>query len=119
MSFLKNADCEKLSYVKINFKDKEEEHSFANLKEGSDIFDWMQEHGYSDEMYELEYRHTFFSLVADFCHYILESFECAAKKKVAVAYALLRKPLRDNLYYIECKECGFKIESSSYIFDYE
>ena len=32
---------------------------------------------------------------------MLESFECAAKKKVAVAYALLRKPLRDNLHYIE------------------
>ena len=101
VSFLKYVDCEKLSSVKINFKNKEDEHSFADLKEGSDIFDWMEEHGYSDEMYELEYRHTFFSLVADFCHYMLESFECAAKKKVAVAYALLRKPLRDNLYYIE------------------
>lgn len=76
-------------------------HLSCNLKEDSDIFVWMQEHGYSVEMYELEYRHTFFSLVADFCHYMLESFECAAKKKVAVAYALLRKPLRDNLYYIE------------------
>ena len=101
VSLLKYADREKLSSVKINFKNKEEENNFANLKEGSYIFDWMQEHGYSDEMYELEYRHTFFSLVADFCHYMLESFECAAKKKVAVAYALLRKPLRDNLYYIE------------------
>ena len=101
VSFLKYVDCEKLSSVKINFKNKEDEHSFADLKEGSDIFDWMEEHGYSDEMYELEYRHTFFSLVADFCHYMLESFECAAKKKVAVACALLRKPLRDNLYYIE------------------
>lgn len=98
VSLLKYADREKLSSVRITFK--EEENSFINLKD-DDIFEWMREHGYSNEIYELEYRHTFFSLVADFCHYVLESFECAAKKKVAVAYALLRKPLRDNLFYIE------------------
>lgn len=100
VSLIKYTDSKKLSSVKINFKNKEK-NSFANLKEGSNIFDWMQEYGYNDEMYELAYRYTFFSLVVDFCHYMLESFECAAKKKVAVAYALLRKPLRDNLYYIE------------------
>lgn len=52
-------------------------------------------------MYEVYYRHTFFSLVADFCSYMLESINCAAKMKVAVSYALLRKPLKDTLGYIE------------------
>ena len=52
-------------------------------------------------MYAVYYRHTFFSLVADFCSYILESINCAAKMKVAISYALLRKPLKDNLGYIE------------------
>ena len=66
VSLIKYADRKKLSSVRIDFKNKEDENSFANLKEGNDIFDWMQEHGYSDAMYELEYRHTFFSLVADF-----------------------------------------------------
>lgn len=101
VNLLKYADCKKLASVKVKFRNAEDENSFAHLKEDSDVFDWMKENGYTDEMYEVEYRHTFFSLVADFCHYMLESFECAAKKKVAVAYALLRKPLRDNLYYIE------------------
>ena len=34
VSFLKYADREKLSSVKINFKNKKDEHSFADLKEG-------------------------------------------------------------------------------------
>lgn len=50
---------------------------------------------------EAYYRHIFFSLVADFCSYMLESINCAAKMKVAVSYALLRKPLKDTLGYIE------------------
>lgn len=49
---------------------------------------------------EAYYRHIFFSLVADFCSYMLESINCAAKMKVAVSYALLRKPLKDTLGYI-------------------
>lgn len=54
--------------------------------------EWLITHGHREEMYEVYYRHTFFSLVADFCSYMLESINCAAKMKVAVSYALLRKP---------------------------
>ena len=63
--------------------------------------EWLITHGHREEMYEVYYRHTFFSLVADFCSYMLESINCAAKMKVAVSYALLRKPLKDTLGYIE------------------
>ena len=63
--------------------------------------DWLIENGYKESMYEIYYRHTLFSLVSDLCNYIIESINCAAKMKIAVSYALLRKPLKDSLGYIE------------------
>ena len=89
-----------LCKMQINFKNEEEMKSFSKERDNN-LMTWLKDNGYEMEMYELNRRHILCSLVADFCHYMLESFVCAAKMKPAVAYALLRKPLRDNLAYIE------------------
>lgn len=102
VSILQYADANKLSGSKLIFKDKAEADAFEQAeKESDDWQEWLLQHGHRDEMYEAYYRHTFFSLIADFCSYMLESINCAAKMKVAVSYALLRKPLKDTLGYIE------------------
>lgn len=93
-------DEKRLRTLTINFKDEKEMMDFQNASE-EDIMEWLKNNGYEKEMYELNRRHILCSLVSDFCHYMLESFRCASKMKPAVAYALLRKPLRDNLAYIE------------------
>lgn len=98
--WIKWFDEKNLSSVSIQFKDESEAQSFQNTAE-ADIMEWLKNNGYEQEMYELSRRHILCSLVTDFCHYMLESFTCASKMKPAVAYALLRKPLRDNLAYIE------------------
>lgn len=98
--WLKWFDENKQCQVSIKFKNDMEMQDFQDKAE-ADIMWWLENNGYKDEMYELNRRHILCSLVADFCHYMLESFNCASKMKPAVAYALLRKPLRDNLAYVE------------------
>lgn len=101
-SILKEVDRKKLCTYKINFSTEEEGAMFAQVsKDGEGWQQWLIDHGYGMDLYKVYYAHTFYSLVADFCNFIYESICCAATMKVSVAYALLRKPLKDNLAYIE------------------
>lgn len=97
VSMLKYADEEKMASVSIDLGNGEN----IEFEQDEKWQEWLITHGHREEMYEVYYRHTFFSLVADFCSYMPESINCAAKMKVAVSYALLRKPLKDTLGYIE------------------
>ena len=97
VSMLKYTDEEKMASVSIDLGNDEN----IEFEQDEKWQEWLITHGHREEMYEVYYRHTFFSLVADFCSYMLESINCAAKMKVAVSYALLRKPLKDTLGYIE------------------
>jgi hypothetical protein len=63
--------------------------------------DWMEANGYADLVEEHVFRHLVIALLSDFCHFIYESLRCSEKGKLTVAYALLRKPMRDNLVYLE------------------
>lgn len=101
VSILKYADQQKLSSIRLDFKNDTDSNVFEQKVSDSEWQDWLLQSGYEDQMYDLYYRHMFFSLIADFCHYMLESINCAAKMNVAVSYALLRKPLKDTLGYIE------------------
>ena len=105
VSMLKYADEEKMASVSIDLGNGEN----IEFEQDEKWQEWLITHGHREEMYEVYYRHTFFSLVADFCSYMLESINCAAKMKVAVSYALLRKPLKDTLGYIEWSECNYRI----------
>lgn len=102
VSILRYADATKLSTTKLVFNTKADFDAFEQAKkESEDWQEWLLHNGHHNELYEAYFRHTFFSLIADFCNYMLESINCAAKMKVAVSYALLRKPLKDTLGYIE------------------
>lgn len=100
VSILRYADATKLSTTKLVFNTKADFDAFEQAKkESEDWQEWLLHNGHHNELYEAYFRHTFFSLIADFCNYMLESINCAAKMKVAVSYALLRKPLKDTLGY--------------------
>lgn len=106
VSILHYADKVDLNSETLQFKSKDKlkefEQIIENTKDGDDLWhDWLISHGFKDKMYYSYYKHTLFSLLADFCHFIFESINNAAKMKVAVAYTLLRKPLRETLYYFE------------------
>lgn len=102
VSILKYADLKKLTKVKIEFKTPKDLTAFNEIcDKNEDWQQWLIENGYKEELYQVYYMHTFFSLVSDFCNYMLESINCAAKMKVAVSYVLLRKPLKDTLGILE------------------
>lgn len=102
VSILRYADANNLANIKLEFNAKADFDAFEQAKKDSDDWqEWLLHNGHHDEMYEAYFRHTFFSLIADFCNYMLESINCAAQMKVAVSYALLRKPLKDTLGFIE------------------
>jgi len=95
---LRQADSQKLSNVTMKFTD---ERHISLFQEAEDKFLWMEQHGYHDISVKMFCNHMFFSLLRDFCYYIFESLSCAERRKITVAYTLLRKPMKDNLLYLE------------------
>lgn len=69
--------------------------------DGAELWEWFEANGYQDILSEYAFRNTIFAVLSDFCHFIYESLRCSEKGKLSVAFALLRKPLRDNLFYLE------------------
>lgn len=106
VSMLIYVDEHQLSSATFQFDSAEKAREFEKVDQtyGDDDEswqDWLIENGCKDALYEAYYKRVLFSLVGDFCNYMLESINCAAKMKIAVSYALLRKPLKDTLGYIE------------------
>jgi hypothetical protein len=66
-----------------------------------EIWDWLKANGYGSHVDEIIYKTVLIALLSDFCHFVFEALSCARKGKLAVAYALLRKPFKDNLFYLE------------------
>lgn len=69
--------------------------------QGSELYEWIEEKLGSHFTDDLVYRALIKHLVGDFCSFVLEGLRASAKGKLTVAYALLRKPFKDNLFYLE------------------
>lgn len=85
--------------TKISFKNKDEANDFTDPE--LDIFDWLEKREKGDIVGEILLKTIFPALLSDFCHFIYEALSCSAKGKLSVSYALLRKPLKENLHYLE------------------
>lgn len=95
---LRQADQKKLSQTTVKFNDIEVAES---LEGTGDILKWLDHNNYNAESRYLFRSHVFFSLLKDFCYFMCESISCSGRGKVSVSYALLRKPIRDNLFFLE------------------
>lgn len=62
---------------------------------------WLEQNGYQVDACLISYKMATLGLLSDFATFIYESLSCARKLKSTVAYAMLRRPLKDNLYYLE------------------
>jgi hypothetical protein len=83
--------------------DLESEEDAAELSglEGIWVGEWLAEKGYTDILGELLLKTLFPALLADFCQFIYEALNCSQRARLTVAYVLLRKPLKENLTYLE------------------
>ncbi|MGG0889932.1 hypothetical protein [Cytobacillus horneckiae] len=75
--------------------------SLTELQDSDDTIEWLRENGYLKEANLLLKKKSFHAILADFLGYIYESLETSMKGKTAISYTLLRKPFKDNLFYLE------------------
>lgn len=68
---------------------------------GEDAFSWLERAQRSDDLGNLLHRVVFAGLLSDACHFLYEALRSSEKGKLTVAFALLRKPLKENLFYLE------------------
>lgn len=86
--------------VPITFKSQIDANEFRSLS-GEQLWDWLENNGYESVNIELSYKQIIVALLSDFCQFIYEALKCSEKGKLVVTYTLLRKPLKDNLFYLE------------------
>ncbi len=85
-----------------NFQLKNPSHAEQmDGKIGDELANWLEQNGYITEFREANRRHICVALLSDFCHFIYEALDCSKKGKLTVSFALLRKPLKENLFYFE------------------
>jgi hypothetical protein len=77
----------------------EEVESLQGL-EGQALYEWIEQKK-PEARIMVDYKSIIAGVTSDFCHFILEASKASARGKLSVAYSLLRKPLRDNLFVLE------------------
>jgi len=93
---------EKIFNVEFKFSSKKDARKFEKLNiSGESLWNWLDNNNYDWVTEQLAAKQCLVALLSDFCQYIYESLICSKKGKLSVAYSLLRKPLKDNLFYLE------------------
>lgn len=90
----------KIFEVSVTFDGQADASVFSNLS-GEELRSWLETNGYEWVNVKLSYKQIIVALLSDFCQFIHEALRCSEKGKLAVTYTLLRKPLKDNLFYLE------------------
>lgn len=65
-----------------------------------DLFQFMKQHGLIREYKHHIVSHLTLGLTSDMLHFLYEALTCFEKRKFAVGFALLRKPLKENLLFL-------------------
>jgi uncharacterized protein (DUF983 family) len=97
---LLSAGKAKVFNTTIKFGDMKDSKKVKGLS-SEQFIDWLQKNGYEQEVYLLYYKQLIPALLSDFLHFVYEALQASKKGKLTVAYALLRKPFKENLLYLE------------------
>jgi hypothetical protein len=71
------------------------------LSESADVFEWFERTERKSDRNDVLRRTLLRAVLSDFLHFIYEALETSRKGKLTTTYALLRKPLQDNLFLLE------------------
>lgn len=82
----------------FDFRDAADRLAFDR---SADVVEWLERTRDPNEWASFIRRSVFPALLADFLHFLHEALRASRLAKLTVAYALLRKPLQDNLGLIE------------------
>lgn len=84
----------------FSFKNKDDAKDFEKI-DAYNALEWLNENGYNDKADIILDKKVFHAILVDMCNFIYESLNTIEKGKITVSLALLRKPFRDNLLYLE------------------
>jgi hypothetical protein len=79
------------------------EKQLASLESAGEdgTIDWLESNGFKTEAQEAMRRNITMALSVDLCNFAYEALNAAAKGKMTVAYSLIRKPIKENLLFLE------------------
>ena len=92
-------DCAGIQHQVVNaFRKAVQGHEdqFENV----DILEFMKGHGLTEQYQQHVVAHVAMALTSDMLHFLYEALHCFEKRKFTVGFALLRKPLKENLLYL-------------------
>jgi hypothetical protein len=95
------AEQERLFDVEFHLDNSDHANALAEVEDGEEVWSWLEQNGHEQVVSELARRQAMAALMADLCHFTFEALNCSSKGKLTVAFALLRKPFKDNLFYLE------------------
>lgn len=72
-----------------------------NAAKGEALVQWMEHNGFGAKVRDMTERQVIAALLADANASFFEALGCSAKGKLTIAFALIRKPLRENLMLLE------------------
>ena len=99
-SFVTHGQGAGLFATTTDLRDESHAQTLANLPH-EEKRDWLAANGYAPYLKEATHKHVILALLSDFCDFVFEALGCSRKGKLTVAYSLLRKPFKDNLFYFE------------------
>lgn len=100
LSTLHTLEKNNILNTELKFEDEKLSKDFSKVQK-KDIFKFLEDNGKTKELYELVAKLSYHALLGDMLNFIYESLKCSEKGKATVAYALLRKPFKESLFYLE------------------
>ncbi len=98
VTLLREAELSKAAHVSIKFSSVQQAKEFETHADGDPIT-CLQRLGFHDDVKRISINQLCLALFSDMLHFIHEALKALEKRKTTVAFALLRKPLRENLFF--------------------
>lgn len=87
--------------LRVQFDSEAEAAEFSQVRTLNQLFSWFADRQDGDSIGKVLLPQLFVGLLGDMCQFVFEGLGSSARGKTGVAYALFRKPLKDNLFYLE------------------
>jgi hypothetical protein len=90
----------KAHLVEFTFRNAEEAAEFQAIADAEDAVAALRKLGRLEEARRVVINTIILGMVSDCMHHVFEALRCMERRKVVVAFNLLRKPLTDNLIFL-------------------
>jgi hypothetical protein len=84
----------------FDLRDEHEAAEFQRLT-NEQVIDWLKTNGYVGEVVEITLKGIIRGVAIDLVEFATEALRCTIQGPLTVAIALLRKPLKENLFVLE------------------